>query len=48
MGDTSYFERFSRNIGILSREDQRRLKDASVAVAGVGGVGGMIVERLTR
>ncbi len=40
--------RFDRNIGILTAEQHRRLPDTSVAVAGVGGVGGITVERLVR
>ena len=31
---------FSRNIGLVSDEEQARLREASVAVAGLGGVGG--------
>ena len=36
-----YYEMFSRNIGILSEEEQEKLKDSKVSIAGVGGVGGV-------
>jgi len=38
----------SRNRGLISTEEQRRLAEVSVLVAGVGGVGGRIAETLTR
>lgn len=44
----SYEARTLRNIGILSHEQQGRLREATVALAGVGGVGGVIAERLAR
>jgi molybdopterin/thiamine biosynthesis adenylyltransferase len=37
-----------RNIGILTWEQQERLRRATVAVAGVGGVGAIAAERLAR
>ncbi len=36
----SYAEAFSRNRGLLSEADQARLRGATVAIAGCGGVGG--------
>jgi len=39
---------FSRNIGLLTDEDQERLWRSTVAIAGVGGVGGLPAERLAR
>lgn len=41
-------EEFSRNIGLLSEDEQRRLLKARVAVAGAGGVGGIQVLTLAR
>ncbi len=43
-----YSKRFSRNIGILSAEEQTRLKNSAVAVAGVGGLGGQALVNLAR
>lgn len=43
-----YNEFFSRNLGILSDEDQEKLRTSSIAIAGVGGIGGFLAERLTR
>ncbi len=36
----SYDVAFSRNRGLISREEQRRLEQATVAICGTGGVGG--------
>lgn len=40
--DADYFyqEAFKRNIGILTEEDQARLRKAKIAIVGCGGVGG--------
>ncbi len=43
-----YQESFTRNIGIFTRAEQEKLKNSTIAVAGVGGVGGLLAERLTR
>jgi molybdopterin/thiamine biosynthesis adenylyltransferase len=43
-----YDEAFSRNIGLLSVEEQARVRGARVAVAGLGGVGGNHVLALAR
>ena len=43
-----YFEAFSRTLGFLSREDLGRLKNARVAIAGLGGTGGAQVHALAR
>jgi molybdopterin/thiamine biosynthesis adenylyltransferase len=37
-----------RNIGILSEEQQEKLKNSSVAIAGLGGIGSPIAEMLCR
>src|SRR5207244_12174128 len=39
---------FSRNIGILTVEEQQRLADSTVAIAGLGGVGGSVLILLAR
>lgn len=44
----NYNELFTRNIGIISEEDQQKLKNSCVAIAGVGGVGGSQLINLAR
>lgn len=39
---------FSRNIGILTESEQDKLRDSTIAIAGAGGVGGLLAERLIR
>ncbi len=46
--DDQYQRIFSRNIGIFTEAEQERLKKSTIAVAGMGGVGGMLAERLIR
>jgi|LGVD01.1.fsa_nt_gb molybdopterin/thiamine biosynthesis adenylyltransferase len=41
-------QEFSRNIGLLSEAEQRRLLQSHVAIAGAGGVGGLHVLTLAR
>jgi len=41
-------EYFSRNSGLISEEQQERLSNSSVLVAGVGADGGLLAERLVR
>lgn len=43
-----YFEAFSRNLGFLSHEEQTRLRNARIAIAGLGGTGGAQVHALAR
>jgi molybdopterin/thiamine biosynthesis adenylyltransferase len=43
-----YFEAFNRNLGFLSIEEQTSLKNARVAIAGLGGTGGAQVHALSR
>lgn len=43
-----YDEAFSRNLGWLTPQEQQRLRHARVAVAGMGGVGGVHVQALAR
>ena len=46
--DAHYNELFSRNIGIISEEDQQRLRNCTIGIAGVGGVGGIQLVTLAR
>ncbi len=45
---THYHDSFERNIGIFTQREQELLRNSTVAVAGVGGVGGLLVERFIR
>lgn len=38
----NYYNAFSRNIGLLTKEEQEKIKNTTVAIAGMGGVGGRI------
>lgn len=44
----SYEEAFSRNLGWVTPEEQGRLREARVAIAGLGGVGGVYLLTLAR
>jgi molybdopterin/thiamine biosynthesis adenylyltransferase len=44
----SYDEAFSRNLGWLSEQEQQRLRRTRVAIAGLGGVGGVYLTTLAR
>ncbi len=44
----SYDEAFARNRGLISSDEQRRLRDSRVAIAGMGGVGGLHLATLAR
>jgi len=46
--DFDYAEAFSRNLGLVSEDEQDRFRRARVAVAGLGGVGGVHVMALAR
>jgi molybdopterin/thiamine biosynthesis adenylyltransferase len=43
-----YAEAFSRNLGLVTRDEQERLRGARVAIAGMGGVGGIYAVALAR
>lgn len=43
-----YFEAFSRNIGWVTQDEQQQLRNARVAIAGLGGVGGAHLLTLVR
>src|SRR5688572_27053803 len=44
----SYEEAFCRNLGLISREEQQKLRNSRVAIAGMGGVGGVHLLTLAR
>ncbi|MCB0342900.1 MAG: ThiF family adenylyltransferase [Pseudobdellovibrionaceae bacterium] len=48
MAAPDYSERFGRNIGILTSEEQEQLRKSCVAVAGLGGIGGAALLCLAR
>lgn len=48
MKDFNCNKAFSRNIGFLAKEEQSILSKTSIAVAGAGGDGGLLSERLIR
>ncbi len=41
-------ERYARNIGVISKEEQRKLNSKKVLVIGSGGLGGFVIEGLVR
>lgn len=43
-----YQQMVERNIGVISRQEQNRLRKACVAVTGCGGIGGLSAEQLVR
>ncbi|HET8576387.1 MAG TPA: ThiF family adenylyltransferase, partial [Methylomirabilota bacterium] len=47
-GGFDYAEAFSRNIGLVSKTEQARLRAARIAIAGMGGVGGVHLLALAR
>jgi molybdopterin/thiamine biosynthesis adenylyltransferase len=46
--ESMYKEIFSRNLGFFNETEQHSLRNATIGIAGVGGVGGLLVERLIR
>ncbi len=46
--DNLYKAIFSRNIGLFTESEQDKLRRSTIAIAGVGGVGGLLAERLIR
>lgn len=48
-GWTAFYSEFiSRNIGLISMEDQEKIRNSSIAIFGIGGLGGSLAEELTR
>lgn len=48
MSSFDYNEAFSRNLGVVSPDQHQRLRNATVAIAGMGGVGGDYLISLVR
>lgn len=48
MWSSAYEEMVNRNLGLLTRDDQDKLKNAKVALCGLGGLGGPVAEMLAR
>ncbi|NNJ90216.1 MAG: ThiF family adenylyltransferase [Gammaproteobacteria bacterium] len=48
MTNFSYDEAFSRNIGWITQEEQQKLRNCRIAIAGMGGVGGAHLLTLSR
>lgn len=48
MDSFDYQTAFSRNIGWVTREEQEKLRNQRIAIAGMGGVGGVYLLTLTR
>jgi molybdopterin/thiamine biosynthesis adenylyltransferase len=46
--DDLYKAIFSRNIGFFTESEQDKLRRSTIAIAGMGGVGGLLAERLMR
>ncbi len=45
---TTYDESFCRNIGVITQAEQDIIKTTTVAIAGLGGIGGVVVSILAR
>ncbi|SDX21775.1 ThiF family protein [Marininema mesophilum] len=48
IGDSLYQASFERNLGVISTEEQEKLREAKVTVVGAGGVGGITLIMLAR
>lgn len=46
--DKNYTDSFSRNIGVITEDEQRLLQQLTICVAGLGGIGGAVVSILAR
>lgn len=46
--DNQYESIFTRNIGLFTESEQDRIRVSTIAIAGVGGIGGFAAERLIR
>jgi molybdopterin/thiamine biosynthesis adenylyltransferase len=46
--DNLYKAIFSRNVGLFTESEQHKLQTSTIAIAGMGGVGGLLAERLIR
>ena len=41
-------ERYKRNYSSISKEEQKKIENISVAIVGLGGLGGYVLENLVR
>lgn len=49
MKKLQYYQKItSRNVGIFNKSEQKILNNSTIAIAGVGGIGGLLAERLVR
>ena len=46
--DDLYRDIFSRNLGFFTESEQEKLRGSTIGIAGMGGVGGLLAERLIR
>lgn len=46
--DILYNEHITRNIGLISNEEQEKIRHTPVAIFGLGGLGGSVIEQLVR
>jgi molybdopterin/thiamine biosynthesis adenylyltransferase len=46
--EDNYQQLFGRNIGIINEQEQKKLRETTIAVAGIGGVGGAALFNLVR
>ncbi|MDR0900478.1 MAG: HesA/MoeB/ThiF family protein [Methanobrevibacter sp.] len=46
--EMGYWEIISRQMSIVTKNQQTRFKDAKIAIIGCGGIGGSVIEMLTR
>ena len=46
--DDLYKSIFSRNLGFFTESEQEKIRRSAIGIAGMGGVGGLLAERLTR
>ncbi len=47
-GDSFYDKAFSRNLGLISKQEQEQLRNSRVAIPGMGGMGGVHAATLAR
>ena len=48
MSEMVYGKMFHRNIGFLTQNEQEKISTLSIGIAGAGGDGGLLSERLVR
>lgn len=46
--DDYYWQMLTRQLPLISKEDQMKFKDSKIAVIGCGGIGGSVIEMLAR